>query len=264
MHKELSFGRDSLKIIAYVAMLIDHIFYILYEAYFKSENYRFSFESIDDDPIYLIGRSIGRLTFIILSYLIGQGIIYSKNRIKYILRLVLLGIITEPIVHLQDLQIITDYKITISFTNAVFTLALGALAIYLYDKFYEKKVLRISAVILMMLLSYVLNTEFSMAGVFLVFASYKYRHNIFDLIIKGFIPYVILKNFMFLMHSNTLDISIKTMISCIFYVDYFGIIAYFFLYYYDPKKSGRLNKTACYLFYPVHLLIIYLLKFLIF
>lgn len=73
-------NRDTglLKLIAMIAMLCDHAGKMLF-------------------PQYTIMRIIGRLAFPIYAYCIAVGCVYTRNPLKYLSRIVLLALISQPI-----------------------------------------------------------------------------------------------------------------------------------------------------------------------
>ena len=75
-----------LKIIGYISMIFDHIIVVL-QVLGKLDS--LPFFNIKTITIF---RIIGRLSFIIFSYLTVEGILKSRNKIKYIARLAILSI----------------------------------------------------------------------------------------------------------------------------------------------------------------------------
>lgn len=67
--KKIGLNINQLKLIAAVSMLIDHVGYILF-------------------PFFDIFRIIGRLAFPIFAFCIAQGVRYTKNRLRYLLTIV--------------------------------------------------------------------------------------------------------------------------------------------------------------------------------
>ena len=80
---------NKLKIIAVVAMIIDHF------------GYYFNF--LLTDEIYLICRVIGRIAMPIFTYLIVEGYFNTSNFNKYLKRLGILAVITQIIVVALDI-----------------------------------------------------------------------------------------------------------------------------------------------------------------
>lgn len=77
--REVGLNRDTnlLKLIAMIAMLIDHVGKMFF-------------------PQYRIMRIIGRLAFPLFGYCVAVGCVYSRNRLKYLTRILLVGLISQP------------------------------------------------------------------------------------------------------------------------------------------------------------------------
>ena len=77
---EVNLNRDTglLKLVAMIAMLCDHAGKMLF-------------------PQYPIMRIIGRLAFPIYAYCIAVGCVYTKNPLKYLQRIVLLALVSQPL-----------------------------------------------------------------------------------------------------------------------------------------------------------------------
>ncbi|MFK8186098.1 MAG: TraX family protein [Phormidesmis sp.] len=93
----------DIKIIAAVTMLVDHIGALFF-------------------PEQLIFRVIGRISFPLFAWLAAQGQAHTQNLLFYLIRLLLLGVISQPIydqaLHLAE----PSYSFQL---NILFTLALG-------------------------------------------------------------------------------------------------------------------------------------------
>ena len=77
--REVGLNRDTnlLKLIAMISMLIDHVGKMFF-------------------PQYRIMRIIGRLAFPLFGYCVAVGCVYSRNRLKYLTRILLVGLISQP------------------------------------------------------------------------------------------------------------------------------------------------------------------------
>lgn len=78
-HQSVGLNSDTelLKLVAMITMLIDHVGKIFF-------------------PKYYIMRIIGRMAFPIYAYCIAAGCVFTRNHLKYITRLVALGLIAQP------------------------------------------------------------------------------------------------------------------------------------------------------------------------
>ena len=131
----------TLKVFAVITMLIDHIGVGIISYVMLKDNYALLYS----DPIkyaklnnlYLICRTIGRSAFPIFCFLLAEGFVHTKSRIRYVLNLIVFGLISElPF----DLALITlnriktfNLKLVIAdnmdqyclYQNVFLTLALG-------------------------------------------------------------------------------------------------------------------------------------------
>jgi hypothetical protein len=102
-------GRDIIKILAISTMTIDHIGFLIY-------------------PEILLLRIIGRLAFPLFAYLVALGLKSTKKPRKYILTLLIFGIISQiPYFIAFNIQ-------PLERLNIFFSLFLGALTIYYFKK----------------------------------------------------------------------------------------------------------------------------------
>jgi len=74
----LNADTDLLKLIAMVTMFVDHVGKMCFSQYY-------------------IMRIIGRMAFPIYAYCIAVGCVYTRNHLKYLSRIVLLGLISQPL-----------------------------------------------------------------------------------------------------------------------------------------------------------------------
>ena len=114
--KNISIDRNTLKIIAVITMIIDHIGYY-FAAYIPSS-------------IYVILRIIGRISMPIFCYLLVQGFFYTSNLKKYILRIFIVAIITQVAIfgvsiydnNSNNLSVNMQLNILFSYTLSLITL----------------------------------------------------------------------------------------------------------------------------------------------
>ena len=195
-------------------MLVDHLGFVFF-------------------PQDMIWRMIGRLSFPLFAFGIAQGYTYTRSWLNYLIRLLVLAFLSQPIFSLL-------FKVDT--LNIAFTLALGLLAIHCYEKI---KVVYLKYPVLALLLfsAWYFNVEYGSLGVLLIFLLYVFRHNFLALIISGSI--------IFLLFSITLLNPI-----------YIMAIPSLFLMRIMPKKRISLGRYFFYFFYPGHLLLLFLIKVL--
>ena len=125
----------QIKLLAAVLMVCDHIGAVIF-------------------PKILILRFLGRLSFPLFAWLIGQGEKYTNNFKLYLLRLVILGVVSQPIYYL------TFHS---SALNILATLAFGLLAIRVTKVIGSNLFTFIFAV-----LAQLANAEYGAYGVFVI------------------------------------------------------------------------------------------------
>lgn len=242
-----------LKIIAVVTMLIDHTAATILERGLMGE-LSIDFITEQNRPIwmgiYFIMRVIGRMAFPIYCFLLVEGFTYTRNRGKYALRLFLFALISEVPFDLAFQKAWWDT----SYNNVFFTLLLGLLAIMALDwvrthwkkadqsksKIYwffsnlaKSIVLATITFGMMAIADLVLHTDYGAGGVaaiIVMFLLYKNRMLAFGVMV------VVLT-----LVSSTLEIAAMLMLLP--------------LHFYNGTR-GRQVKYAFYAFYPVHLLVL--------
>ena len=200
-----------LKVIACITMFIDHIGYAIYGK-LSWCNY------------------IGRIAFPIFAYQITEGYAHTKSLKKYFLRLLVFAIVSQIPFMLFHSIISRDFGL-----NIFFTLLLGLLSIFLFEKL-PSKLLSIPFIALLCAFAEITNMDYGYWGVLLIFVFYLCKNNKILLTISfyGYI-YLMLCTF-------------ASIVPILFY----------------NQKQGRKIKYFLYVFYPAHLLVIYGLHFLFF
>lgn len=212
-----------LKIIAIITMIFDHTGYLIFDGHFSYFNY------------------IGRLAFPIFAFQITQGYIHTKNLKKYLVRLLTFAVISQIPFMLFRSMITDGFSL-----NIFFTLILGLISIIAYDKS-PNKILGLIPVILLCFVANLINTDYGFYGVSIIFLFYVFRNNKYLLSISFIIAtisryasYVYSSNF----HQKYIFLCLCTILSLVFILFYNG-------------KKGRNTNYILYLFYPIHLLLIY-------
>ena len=207
----------QLKIIAITTMLIDHIGSVIF-------------------PEYLMFRIIGRLSFPLFAFLITEGYRHTSNFNKYLIRLSIFALVSQ-------------YPFWLAFgfdagLNIFFTLSIGLLAIYSYEKY--KNIL---LVFFLAVFADLIGVDYGFFGIFLIYMIHIFRDNF-----KSMLLYISGLYFFFF-----IIIGLVTPESSIFYyIQIFALISFLFIKVYNGSQGPKL-KYFFYLFYPVHLLILGLL-----
>ncbi len=204
-----------LRIIAFAAMAIDHIGLVFF-------------------PQFVILRIIGRLAMPLFAFSVAEGYVRTRNVYKYGERILLLALISQPIFYLL---------FDSNSLNICFTLLLGLIGIYAYNK-NKNWFIRIFSILVLSFLASYFNFEYGAYGFLMILFFYIFRNNIIMIVVQSLLVFAyILSDFSFLFNT-------------------FAIPA-FFLAHYLKKYDFRINRSVQYFFYPLHLLIIYLIHLLV-
>ena len=214
---------STLKIIAIVTMLIDHIGAALLETRLQSNPDSFLLSLAD-----IIMRMIGRIAFPIFCFLLVEGFLHTKDVKKYALRLLLFCFISEIPFNLAFYGTCFYF----GYQNVYFTLLLGLLALIGIDHFKGNQLLQFSCVIFAMVAALFLKTDYSYFGVFAIVILYLCRNQRPLQCIVGAIS---------------------------FFWELTASLSFIPILFYNGKRGLSL-KYFFYVFYPAHLLILGLIR----
>ena len=237
-------NNNTLKIIAMILMLLDHLWGTIIPG---------------NQWITLIGR----MAFPIFAFLIVEGFFHTSDLKKYMKRLFIFGLISEiPFNLIYTGSIIFPFH-----QNVMFTLLLGLLIINEIDKLknnkeIKKKIIPILKIFLFLLISIIGFVDYGVTGVLTIVVFYLFRG--FKLAWIGQLISLILLYIVFFEGQSV--------ILNIFNHEYFlplqsiGILSLIFIWLYNGEKgkNNKLIKYLFYSFYPVHMLVIYLIYYFIF
>lgn len=223
----------TLKIIACITMFIDHVGYVIFggSSFF---NY------------------IGRLAFPIFAFQISEGYTHTKNIKKYVIRLLTFAVISQLPFFLFSNSVREGFAI-----NVIFTLLFGLFSIILYDK--TNKILAIISSIFLGIIAQICKFDYGFYGVIIILLFYIFR-NSKPLLLGSFIVATCIRygyHILYYLLATTISPSIVFS----FYMPFVicTALASVFIGLYNGKK-GHDSKYLLYLFYPLHLLILYLIN----
>lgn len=222
----------QLKLIAIIVMLIDHTGALLF-------------------PKVYILRVIGRLAFPIFAYFISEGYIKTSDVEKYKKRLFVFALISQIPFYLAFKNIV--------YLNIFFTLFLGLYAINVYDENGS-----IGTIWIMGILAQVINTDYGLYGVFTIYFFYKYHEDFKTMAKKQVFLNIIFVSVIFLITVLSpfnrgkdaawiLKAFVGTGMQAI------SLLSLFLIKSYNGQR-GRSMKYLFYAFYPVHLMILWMIK----
>ena len=235
---------NQLKVIAMVSMLIDHIGLMLIGngKLYGYNNALFSYVIILDSAkpwlmFYRFCRVLGRISFPIYTFCIVEGFIRTRNLFKYFLRLLLLAVLSEIPFNLM----VYNKFICFDGQNVIWLYIVGILAMAAMKKLNNNPFAVVIFSAIAMVAAHFLRVDYDYGGMLLLMLIYIFRYD---------------KTY------RSISIAITTFILSI--QNDFGAAALstFFIHHYDGTK-GRFNLSLIfYLFYPVHMLILYFIVWL--
>lgn len=222
---------SALKAIAMGIMLIDHLgAFLLYRSQAAMQP-RFVLGGTQIS-IYQVMRDIGRLAFPIFCFLLVEGFLHTRSRLRYGRNLFLFALISEipwNLVH-GDSVFYPEKQ------NVFFTLFLGYLAFCAIEHFQEHAGMQLVCMLALLAVSWYLG------------ADYGYRGYIFMLIMY------------WLRDTKPAQAVIGSM--WLLY-EWKACFSYLLINMYNGKRGfiqGKWAKYAFYAFYPVHLAVLYLVR----
>lgn len=244
----------QLKIIAAVSMLIDHTAYLLLgcgvQVILSPADPRYGKWYL----LYRAMRTIGRIAFPVYAFLLTEGIVHTRSWKKYALRLSGFALLSEI-----PFDLLCEQKfVALRMQNVFFTLLIALLTIKAAEgavDLVQKREFRrtgqitwlpsedkylliwMTATGLGCVAAMLLRTDYKSEGVFLIVMLYVLRRQPLKKCMIGFL-------WMSLVSGK------------IYYI--WGFAAAFFLIgLYNGEPGSRRGKYAFYLFYPVHILLLY-------
>lgn len=221
---------NGLKWIALITMLIDHVGAVIVIRMLNLEQFDRAFWL----QIYSPLRSIGRVAFPIFLFLLVEGFLHTRNVGKYLGRLLIFAVISEIPFNLAIAGSVWSLK----YQNVYWELALGLVVIWLVRIVGEKPlhfsiqvVLKLLILTAGMVLAEVLALDYGLYGMISIFVIYQARDNRFRQAALGAATFL---------WENPAPLA------------FLPILCY-------NGKRGRGLKFAFYVFYPAHLLVLYLI-----
>lgn len=249
---------STLKIIAIIIMFIDHLAAIVIielPTYFYQNNNMEKYHTMIN--LYYFMRIIGRLAFPIFIFLMLEGIKYTKNKYKYLLRMFIFAVISEIPFTLAIKGRITG----ISATNVFFTLTIGLAVCILLEKLFKQKnrlwlLASLPIIAAGACLAELLDTDYSYFGVLAIITGY---------LLEIFVRYSGISVWKF---SNEKLCQICAIVAICVVLSIQSKLEAYCLFSLIPiclynGKRGIKMKYFFYAFYPVHLMLLVILKYLI-
>ncbi len=220
---------SGLKIIAVIIMLIDHTASVFLEND-PVVLFRIAGRGI---TLYFIMRTIGRIAFPIFAFLLAEGFHYTSDRRKYGIRLLIFALISEI-----PWNLVHSGKLFYSGQNVFFTLLLGYLGLCVIEdlKTSPKKTKGIALLFILFVISILLRADYGCSGF-------------------GFILLMgLLRDYPVFRAATG---------ACFLSSRWQAGLAFIPIAFYNGKRGfikGPVLKILFYAFYPLHMLILFLIK----
>ena len=211
-----------LKIIGIISMLCDHIGFAFYNHSFL--------------------RVIGRVAFPIFAFQAVIGYEHTKDVKKHLIKMIIFAFISQ--IPFSLLYITLKQPFTL---NVMFTIILGLFSIILFNKI-NNRIICFIVLLLIGCLGSIIRVDYGIFGIVTIFLFYYFKNNK----IKMFFYFSITFLIRYLLHIIFIDPIYYLLILL-------GTLTAFIPISLYNKKEGIKTKYLFYLFYPLHLLIIYLI-----
>lgn len=223
----LRLSGSALKVIAVISMVADHCAYFLME---------------HGTPLYEAMRCFGRIAFPVFAFLIAEGFANTRNRTRYFLTLLGFAVISEIPWFLLNGADGTH--------NVMFTLALGVVALAVFDRLCEHGPLCFLSIILLCSLAWWSRIDYDWRGIMMIVLFYMLRRQTIE-------PWISRNRICF--PSQAIVQILFTLPLMIHYGMAGAILVSTVIFLYDGTRGnikGAVAKYSFYAIYPIHLLII--------
>ena len=199
---------------------------------------------------------IGRIAFPIFAFLITEGYIHTSNINKYIKRMVIFAIITEIPFNLM----VSASPIYPFHQNVLWTCVISLLTLKYLNFDNTKNIFKsILIIILAIIIATITMCDYFGAGVMMVVGFYIFRKSkLLQLLMMIYVNMILIQGY-----SYPIDIAGYTYY---FPQQGFAILSLIFIWLYNGKQGyhAKWFKIFCYAFYPLHMLILYILTIVLF
>lgn len=235
---------STLKLIAIISMLIDHIGAAVIETgilhSYDLDRMNLILTTASGRNWYsvdLIFRLLGRLAFPIFCFLLVEGFLHTRDAGRYLLNLSVFALISEIPFDLA----VQNRGFAIDYQNVYFTLAIGLIVLMGLNRFEKQKILQGLMVFMGCVIASILKTDYSVVGILIIVSFYLLRSNPkYQLMAAGVLS--------FLESLSLLGAAALALIP---------------IHFYNGEKGRIKHKYVFYWFYPIHLLVLFLIRYFV-
>ena len=214
---------SALKIIAVLSMVTDHCAYYL----------------LDESSVaYEVMRCFGRIAFPVFAFLVAEGFVYTRNRMRYFLSLLLFAAISEVPWYLLNGADGTH--------NVLFTLALGVMTLAAIEALKKDDILCGAVILSIACFASWSGVDYEWRGILMMVVFYLLG-NVSDTSFPSGSKAQLFCAFPLMMHYGV----VGALLACLVIACYDGT---------RGLIHGKVAKYGFYAFYPVHLIIVFLLN----
>lgn len=231
---------NVLKFIAIITMLIDHIGAVIIENGILHAQDLEKFSAILATPqgqliwnADFVVRCIGRLAFPIFCFLLVEGFQYTRNVRKYAMRLGIFALVSEIPFDLA----INGQVFSLTTQNVYFTLLLGLIALAGVQKFPREFWKQAVVILGCSVLAWFMHTDYGAFGVLFIVMLYLLRY------------------------ERVAQTAVGTLMLC---WELPAVLSFIPIRLYNGTRGKKNWKYLFYGFYPVHLLILWGIRWLVF
>lgn len=233
------FSGSMLKVIAMISMFIDHAGIALLKPWHAAWIPWFTYSFLGktyEYCLYQFSQDIGSLAFPIFGFLLVEGFLHTSNRVKYGRNLLIFAILSEIPFDL----LLNNRMVSSNNQNIFFTLLIAYICICRLEYFLTKPVLQTVYLAGSILLADTFHLDHGGIGVIFILILYFFRY--------AKLP--------------------QTIVGCLsLYSEWTGCFAFIPIRLYNGARGfiqGKWMKYLFYAFYPIHILLLVLLRFVIY
>lgn len=232
MERKRGISGSALKLIAVISMLIDHIAAVMmtgeHPVIYTPVFYVFG----EKQTVYMMMRYVGRIAFPIFCFLLVEGFLRTRDRKKYGIRLLIFALLSE-----LPFDLAFDGVFGLTGQNVFFTLLLGYLGLCAIERYGEEKWKQAGCLLLLLGASILIKADYGCVGFGLIILFYLLRES---------------------------RLYLAVLCCCFMPYDWITALSFIPIALYNGERGfvkGKILKYAFYAFYPVHLTVLYLIKY---